>query len=401
LFICSGSTSSVSSREETVSNVITVTSGLGSSSTQTSEQIVPTSSSSKSFRSRGYKTVTSRLSTAPQGGSSNVGASSPSPSASRSGSRSSIIRRPKLSKASISPESDVDSKATDEIEYQSVTKTLLRTFMTTYTYFTTLFQNGDDTSIKSRTEVITNVVPYVTKTLTPIVPSASPTNSATENEEDDEYEDMSSSIAFKMSNNNKSKAKETTFYTTYTYLSTIFLGKSSTVKTSKQTYTNIVAEDKTLRSGYIEAIAPTKLSGRSAGKKATKSLSVNDIESQERDEDLENVTTFKPQTEYELEGSEDVGVTTNVPQNYEDDDENDVPTNEKTPILKTLFTTFTFYTTRYYNGGSTISSRLETKSQIVTDTNGLLDETEDVTVTDKAALLSTIDPTYPITYFTT
>lgn len=396
MHFCSGQTSSVSSREETVSNVITITSGVTASQSQshtpTVEKISPTASSSN-FRSRGYKTASPRLSTAAQGGSSAVGSVSPSPLSRSSGGRTSVIRRPKLSSsASASVDDDTDTRATDEIEYQSVTRTLLRTFMTTYTYFTTLF-NGEDTSIKSRTEVITNVVPYVTKTLAPIVPSSIPVETV---------EPSAFSTGFKMSLNKEKKEKETTFYTTYTYLSTIFKGRTSSIKTSKQTYTNIVAGEVTLRSGYLEAaaIAPTSITGRSAGRqsKASKTVKLNSIENDIEDE----VTTIQPinsGSEYELEGSEDVGVTTNVPHNYESENEDDNNV-EKTPLLKTLYTTFTFYTTYYKGGSSTVSSRLETKSQLVTDTAGLLEE-DDVTVTEKAPLLSTIDPTYPVTYFTT
>lgn len=393
-----------------MSNIVTITSDPGASFTtkpSSTLEITPTSSSSAVLRSRtGYKTISPRVSSGSSSGSSvggpgrsripvgshtpNLGVSSSSSSVpSRTRGRASTVLRSKVPSSSSTLLDD--DRATDEIEYQSVTKTLLRTFMTTYTYFTTLF-NGEDTSIKSRTEVITNVVPYVTKTLAPILPSVPPTSAEADYSEEP-----------------KSKVKETTFYTTYTYLSTIFKGKTSSIKTSKQTYTNIIVGEATIRSGYV-GITPTSLSGRSVTASATRTpkqsrplSSLNDVDGEEVDE----YTTLNPglHPEYELEGSEDVGITTNRPDSYDanslgDDEDNDVINREKTPLLKTLFTTYTFYTTYYKGGSSAVSSRLETKSQVVTDTVGLDDEDE-VAITDKAPLLSSIDPTYPVTYFTT
>ncbi|XP_035707259.1 mucin-17 isoform X2 [Folsomia candida] len=398
----SGQTSSVASREETVSNIVTVTSSQGIALTKsfaTDSTITPTSSSSTVARSR-YKTIAPRLSSTNSINTPNLGASSSS--IRTRGRASTILRQKVVPSSSTTEEVDDDNRATDEIEYQSVTKTLLRTFFTTFTFVTTLF--GEDTSIKSRTEIITNVVPYVTKTLAPITPSSVPTAPPISDEYDEGEESISASSSFKMSNNPKSKVKETTFYTTYTYLSSIFKGKTSTVKTSKQTYTNILVADATIRSGYVEPIAPTQLSGRSVSSASsattrTPKFVTNEIDSVDADV---TVTTQNPD-QYELEGSEDIGITTTRPDSYDDkddDDVNDVIAKSKTPLLKTLYTTYSFYTTYYKGGSSTVSSRLETKSQVVTDTAGLGDD-EDDEVSVKAPLLSTIDPIYPVTYFTT
>ncbi|CAL8109577.1 unnamed protein product [Orchesella dallaii] len=434
-----GQTSSVKSREEIVSNVVTLTSSIGSTAT-TSVKIRPTSSAS--LRSKSYKTVVPRLSSsAPQGGQSNVGVSSPGVS------KFSSLRRPKLSSkiVSLAPsqllKSPVASRPLNPSKIMEPV-TVLKTFYTTYTYFTTLF-NGDATSIKSRTEVVTNVVPTVTRTA--IIPTASisPTDPSEEYDEDyeddteapqtqkdDEKDRFATSTAFRMSN--KNKQKETTFYTTYTYLTTS-LGQDggSQVRSSLKTFTNVLVGDKTIRSGMIGAIEPTKLTGRSAGgrgpKKTARPFSDDDTDLNEVGsnvsetsettvhDDEPEVTTIDPHHNdyYELEGSE-TPITTdrsifdedldrkklskNKKEKQKQDEEDEEHGLDATPILKTYFTTFTYYTTFYQDGSSTVSSRLETKSQVVSDS--VLDgEDVEPTASETEALLST--PVEPITFYTT
>ncbi|ODN04896.1 hypothetical protein Ocin01_01794 [Orchesella cincta] len=433
-----GQTSSIKSREEIVSNVVTLTSSIGSTPS-TSVKIRPTSSAS--LRSKSYKTMVPRLSSsAPQGGSSNVGASSPGVS------KFSSLRRPKLSSKIVSlPPSQLRSPvATRPLNPSKIMEpvTVLKTFFTTYTYFTTLF-NGDETSIKSRTEVVTNVVPTVTRTAIIPTASVSPTDPSEEYEEDyeddteappqtgdDDKDRFATSTAFRMSN--KNKQKETTFYTTYTYLTTS-LGQDggSQVRSSLKTFTNVLVGDKTIRSGMIGAIEPTKLTGRSAGgrgpKKTARPFSDDDTDLNEVGsnvsetsettvhDDEPEVTTVDPHHNdyYELEGSE-TPITTdrsifdeeldrkksskNKKDKKKQNEEDEEHGLDATPILKTYFTTFTYYTTFYQDGSSTVSSRLETKTQVVSDS---VIDGEDVepTASETEALLST--PVDPITYYTT
>lgn len=190
--------------------------------------------------------------------------------------------------------------------------------------------------------------------------------------------------------------KETTFYTTYTYLSTIVQDSYSTVKTSKQTSTNVVI------GGGRSGGSTTTTGTTSSTYKPTKAKKVLAI-------DPEEGTTVNPSQGdyYELEGSEGVGVTTNRPDNLDEGDADvDVPVDQATPILRTLLTTFTYYTTFYQGRTSTVSSLLETKSQLVTDTdtkglsNAAGEYDDEEMVREKAPLLSTsataaTEPAFP------
>lgn len=87
---------------------------------------------------------------------------------------------------------------------------------------------------------------------------------------------------------------------------------------------------------------------------------------------------------YELESSE---MTTDHSVYNELELEED-SAKEATPALKTLFTTFSFFTTYYKGGTSSIATRLETISNVISD------------AIDESAATEVL-PVFPITYLTT
>lgn len=316
-----------------------------------------------------------------------------STSSSTSGSgfpRSALFQKTDTSSSSPTPvlsSSTIPEKSSAQVVEASsslipsiVEQTLLKTFYTSLTYFTTLF-NGIDASTKTRTEVITNVVPTVTRSTvflenTPVPsdgilevePTALPGKIEEAENDDDEV---------------KPNIMETTFYTTYTYLSSIYKGGTMTLKSSLDTYTNVVADGSTIRSGLVKKssvinnnipIEPTKVEGRTAASKKPSTSSPVQENNDEDDDDLNEVgsnvnelseTTIDPPITtvetpkdansnlYELEGSE---MTTeksvyNEHEHFGDDEKDTTVEDENelvqaTPVLKTYFTTFTFFTSK-------------------------------------------------------
>jgi len=91
---------------------------------------------------------------------------------------------------------------------------------------------------------------------------------------------------------------------------------------------------------------------------------------------------------YELESSE--MTTDRSVYNEKELEEVEGGAVEETPALKTLFTTFSFFTTYYKGGSSTVATRLQTITNLVSDTEADGQQTE----ADQL-------PVFPITYLTT
>ncbi|XP_037966046.2 uncharacterized protein LOC105381196 isoform X2 [Plutella xylostella] len=185
----------------------------------------------------------------------------------------------------ISSESNID-------EIMPSPTLLLQTSYTTFTYFTTMYIGKDSSKVKSRLETITNVV---TETITP--------------KKEPEIEESNLPI---------------TYYTTFTYWTTLYKDKSTTITSREEIVSNVVTPS-------VQSV-PTVLSPIDT----TPIDIVNDL----------------PPKELEIELKPSV-----VGDNLEQDDGK-----------ATFYTTYTYFTTFYVGNTSQIRSSLETVTNIVDNT---------------------------------
>lgn len=190
-------------------------------------------------------------------------------------------------KVSTDEDEDMESSETNDNIEASPTHQLQTSF-TTYTYFTTIYKGSSSSEIVSRFETVTNVVP---QTIEPT-----------------EVEHL----------NSEETSLPVTFFTTYTYWTTLYKDGDTIVTSREDTLTNVVS--------------PT----------------VSDS--------IKITPTIKPSSTL---------IATEKPQEPE-------PT--------TFFTTFTYFTTSYIDNETIVNSRLETVTNVMNTTN----TEENVTNEDKS-----------------
>lgn len=277
---------------------------------------------------------------------------------------------------------EIDDYDLDEVDL------IYKTLYTTYTYLTTFFQ-GETTTVASHTEIVTNVV---TSTIEKGNLSSKDTEliaqikdneiSATSIEPLDlvststekytipvELESLlhassSNALNFKDQTSQSTRylddSKYTkTFFTTYTYYTTIFADSEMDIMSRTEVFTNYVTE----------SITPEGIN-QPSNEHVTL---VTDIHS--------SSSNGNQKLEIQLKDSIDDQVSS------ESNTDEIVPS--ATFLLQTSFTTFTFYTTMYTGNSTNVMSRLETVTNIVTET---LKPTK---------MLSQEEATLPITFFTT
>ncbi len=257
----------------------------------------------------------------------------------------------------------------------SYVETLLKTYYTTYTYFTTLF-GEQTTSVTSHTEVYSNVLttsgyllveadevlpttestqepttedPIVTEKIAEVTPSG------TLQEELPEARKLEQS---------ESAADLTTLTTTYTYLTTLVDGETSTVSRFKEMFTNVLSNGVTKHSGVMTSV-PIEEPPKDP---ASGTESVDE--------------TFLLSTERTI--TDPAGIEPTPTEVDQEDTE---------VFLKTYFTTYTYFTTFFRSGSSRVVSNEETETNVVT-----------VTVTGADSATASVAPApsvQPITYYTT
>ena len=349
------------------------------------------------------------------------------------------------------------NELTSSINTDSDVELVYKTLYTTYTYFTTFFR-ASTTRVKSRAEVISNVI-----TLTNILSPRDLSSLRSSCQIDKTCQFASSSLAAAnafskgfigrpntkpseqvRSNGNRfiSSGKENeldngvlrTYYTTYTYFTTLQLEGSTSISTRTEVYSNIkssgVPVSQLPKNSFIRptsssrklpeiesTIAPkiesqnkNRLQYSSISRGTTTAKETTSVEDEtttaEREEDGE--TTTEPyivlgvtsQTTETTEGAtekieptttgseneETTGLNEETPyltDNANEDEETTVDPTSPTPALKTFYTTYTYFTTLFRNGTSLITSNLET----VTNT------------ADATVIPSVVQPS--VTFFTT
>ncbi|XP_017869041.1 PREDICTED: mucin-17-like [Drosophila arizonae] len=324
---------------------------------------------------------------------------------------------------------NVNDNENDDYEGDNVSDEIdliYKTLYTTYTYLTTFFQ-GQSTTVSSHTEIITNIVTstlgndenpvtindiqsFSTETQTIDVRiTSSPNIQATQTRYmiPDELESLlhftandehSKTKKFDEQNTYLDDTKYTkTFYTTYTYYTTIFADTETDIMSRTEVFTNYVTELGGTTETIVDDIVPsTTPSAFYHGI----TLSVSEFQSDiPKVEDRKGTEISQNKEEHftlvtDIRSSSSNGEQQVVGKNHDDDQVSSESNTEEiipsaTFLLQTSFTTFTFYTTMYVSDSTNVVSRLETVTNIATET---LQPTK-VLVSDEATL--------PITFFTT
>ncbi|XP_071743178.1 uncharacterized protein [Lepeophtheirus salmonis] len=309
------------------------------------------------------------------------------------------------------------------IDTDSDVELVYKTLYTTYTYFTTFFR-ASTTRIKSREDIVSNVVTLtnilrpsdleslknscevdstcVFATSGPVTKSKGFIGRPNESKREENARRIDSSPINKSVDQEEGSLLKT-FYTTYTYFTTLFLEGTSSVSTRTEVYSNIKSSgvpidtlnkdnDVTKTSVAFQSTASKRLdevdfTSSSASSRKLEYSSIErgttTTESPEEQEStisstlssVEDLTTINITPSATLKGgSEESEVTTDS----QIEESNLTPTPElesaittpeplsTEPVVKTYYTTFTYFTTLFRNGTSTVTSNLETITNVGT-----------------------------------
>ena len=345
-----------------------------------------------------------------------------------------------------STEAPDPNELSSSLNTDSDVELVYKTLYTTYTYFTTFFR-ASTTRVKSRAEVISNVI-TLTNILSPddlaslrsscqvdqtcqfASSSLSATNAFTKGfigrpntkSADEQIRSNGNRFISNEQGNELDSGVLRTYYTTYTYFTTLQIGGTTSISTRTEVYSDIkssgvpvsqlpknsnIRPSSTQRIEEIKATEAPQIDGEnrlqysSISRDATtgttdettssedettissnrnrnrlqyssidRDTTVNDV-----DEDAETTTepyvvlgvtseytettndateTIEPTTP---SNEEDIGETPALTDSFEDDV---VDPTSPTPALKTFYTTYTYFTTLFRNGTSLVTSNLET-----------------------------------------
>jgi len=300
---------------------------------------------------------------------------------------------------------DYDS-ATDDVDL------LYKTLYTTYTYLTTFFE-GSRTTISSHTEIITNIasstlpsnVDFQSNTLDNIAENQISENTMRLADQKDSpllpkftIPVEIASLLIQESKVNTAEKENTdqlltnflddlkyskTLFTTYTYYTSIFTDNDTEIQTRTEVVTNYITEKiSNFQTNYI----------MESDQKTTK-LNISASEADDTKQTNEKLMTFE--IGVNSSNSSNMGNTKPFIKKSPLDDQVSSESNTEeiipsaTFLLQTSFTTFTFYTTMYVGDDTNIISRLETVTNVGTET---LQPTKIVNLEDSS---------FPITYYTT
>lgn len=357
-----------------------------------------------------------------------------------------------------------------EVDSGEEIELIYKTLYTTYTYLTTFFNDDSSTSITSHTEVFTNIITSTLEsgideielvaTTKQILNTDSAENALTLSAHD------SSSNGNKISSSSKfilpteletilrvgehdididktgdatdaqtatmflddSKIVKT-YFTTYTYYTTIFVEGETEIMSRTEVYTNYVTDAVTPTTTFeIEKQSSTNNDNVSSNvellSRLNQNTDPNNIDNdaiRQRNENAQNmlndhqrfsdstllanatILSHDDQLDFsnytlvtDIRSSSSIGKKHIINQKQEaffDQISSESNTDEIRPsavlLLQTSFTTFTYYTTMYSNNATNVISRLETVTDVVTET---LQPTKTSSVDEV---------TLPITYFTT
>ncbi|XP_076239698.1 uncharacterized protein LOC143182543 [Calliopsis andreniformis] len=277
------------------------------------------------------------------------------------------------------PVPDIEPSPTPAIPTEAV-REQVKTYYTTYTYFTTIFVD-DETEIETRTEVFSNVV---TETIQPtaVIPSTQETlKPTTPKIEQANNPAVPPEILAYLNAIKGQKSQE----------EALLLAK----KVQQQTVTKEDESTTLFESGSETTEFPTTLEEQSTNKNLFRGFEVN------------AQVTPNPPMEGEILGSMITDVVSSsssgggtvldlmdkrnvVPEDQELSESNHHDVEPApTLLLQTSYTTFTYFTTMYKDDETNVVSRLETITNVVTET------------IRPTAVVAVESSTLPVTYFTT
>ncbi|KAH8339624.1 hypothetical protein KR067_011867, partial [Drosophila pandora] len=287
-------------------------------------------------------------------------------------------------------------------EYGNVTDDfdfIYKTFFTTYTYLTTFFE-GSETTVSSHTEIITSLLSSKYRTEEESISQVLSTveaNQIFENKTNHSNPNIKhkvskytlpTELANKVLPHNTKNIYEIesltqatasfddlkytkTFYTTYTYYTSIFSDNNTEIMSRTNVITSYLTS-KLLSNHTFIFTQPSYSQNLSVAEKIELKTSVNKIDNHK------SMTSVHKMKNDFLDQDDQVSSESNT--------EEIIPS--ATLLLQTSFTTFTFYTTMYVGNDTNIISRLETLTNIAT---GILQPSK--TLKEESV--------FPITYFTT
>ncbi|XP_055690316.1 mucin-2 isoform X1 [Lutzomyia longipalpis] len=270
----------------------------------------------------------------------------------------------------LQPDTESTTEGLSEIEL------IYKTLYTTYTYLTTFFHESTS-SVSTRKEVVTNVV---TTTVTPAMLEdlADIVNSMVAEKQEGigvgrptvaytptpSLEDVARAIG------GGSTDGVRTLYTTYTYFTTIFVDGETDISSRTEVYTNYVTQPgQILQTSEILEIQPTATDSYSTMTRSTD----------------DNVTFMVTDVRSSSSNGESEVINNQLEDQVSSESNTDEILPSATLLLQTSYTTFTYFTTMYMGSTSSVVSRLETITNVVTETVDRI----------------TPEATLPITYFTT
>ncbi|XP_059486932.1 uncharacterized protein LOC132203289 [Neocloeon triangulifer] len=289
--------------------------------------------------------------------------------------------------ARIAPENLVSSTVVDE------TDDLIKTYYTTYTYFTTLFADGE-TTINSRTEVYSNIVSpsslassiRPTEVDSTIVPTLEVKATNVVAALDEEYAKKYTTMRAKDPSNNEAPEKPAfdlepiKVSIPVQKVAVEFVPENIPPKEEPAQEKNKTLESKEL--DLHESIKTEMFDIPANSVKAD----LDDLEIKNEDNLVPGVEVANLDDQISLESSTDIEPSPSL-------------------LLQTSYTTFTYFTTLYKGQTSEIVSRLETVTNVVTETVKPNESTitQEVKPSEVFNDLSSADSSeiYPITFFTT
>ncbi|XP_015044230.2 mucin-5AC isoform X1 [Drosophila pseudoobscura] len=298
---------------------------------------------------------------------------------------------------------------------------IYKTLYTTYTYLTTFFQ-GTSTTVSSHTEIVTNLisstagteVDTITKPTDTIatfggfgldtasmsqqteskasalaskytIPQEIVSLLQTEREEKSVVDESKNKQQTEYLNDSK---YTNTLFTTYTYYTSIFADNDTDIMSRTEVVTNYITKNSL--NNYLTD-TPTYLDTKNAAQNLQASSQVKFKPAEDRVEKEEHVTLVMDVRSISVNGNQQVILNQKDP--VDDQVSSESNTDEIIPsatlLLQTSFTTFTFYTTMYVGDVINVISRLETVTNVATET---LKPTK---------MFGAEEATFPVTYFTT
>ncbi|KAH8349022.1 hypothetical protein KR084_000232, partial [Drosophila pseudotakahashii] len=303
----------------------------------------------------------------------------------------------------------------EDDDYDSVTDDvdlIYKTLYTTYTYLTTFFE-GSRTTVSSHTEILTNIISSTLSAKSEL--KSNTLNNIEENQISEntiQQADQKTSamlpkytipveIASLLIPENKVNTAENestdqiittyiddlkfskTLFTTYTYYTSIFTDNDTEIQSRTELVTN-----------YITDKVPNYLTSNINGNNNTTQQHFSASEFHSVDPEIEKDQDMKFEIKANSSSINEANTETFIKNSPLDDQVSSESNTEEiipsaTLLLQTSFTTFTFYTTMYVGDETNIISRLETVTNVATET---LQPTKVVNLEESS---------FPITYFTT